>query len=297
VIVSCGYLNVDVRVGLRDLPTEGARVQATFIERSSGGMAANVAVAIARLGVQSHLVSAVGSDPDGVRLVDELAAEGVDVTSIANDRRTTWCIVLVSEDGDRALISEDDTLHGSDIACARDLALERGGWLTIDGYRWPAAAAVLSEPTRPMTFTDIDGCSRAQDLASAASVSDHVLGSRAHLAAVFGSDPRRAARDLVARHTTTVVLTEGRSGWWLCSPHGVHSGAGLDVDVDDTTGAGDAFLGAYAAALWEGADPVEAARFANAAAACSVSAGGARAGLPTRQVVDRLRGARPRSNS
>jgi sulfofructose kinase len=287
VIVSCGYLNVDVRVGMRDLPAAGARVQASFIERSSGGMAANVAVAIARLGVQSHLVAAVGSDPDGTRLVEELAAERVEVASVATDRRTTWCIVLVSDNGERVLISEDDTLTGSDIARARGLAFELGGWLTLDGYRWPAAAPLLRE-ARPMTFTDIDGCTRAEHLESAASASDHVLGSRAHLATVLGSDPRDAARNLVARYGTTVVLTEGRVGWWMCSPNGVQRGSGLDVPVDDTTGAGDAFLGAYTASLWEGADPVEAARFANVAAACSVSAGGARAGLPTRKIVDRL---------
>jgi sulfofructose kinase len=284
VIVCCGYLNLDLSVRVPALPSDGARVQATAVDRQPGGMAANVAAAAARFGGEVAFVGAVGDDPDGRWLAEQLAASGVDVSGLARDRMTTVCLVLVAPDGQRAIISQDDAIVATDIDAAYERAA--GGLLYLDGYRWPLAATRIpvAGGSRPVIVTDLDGCATVDGLEAAVRTVDHALCSRSHFAElVASSEPESVARELADRWDTTMVLTAGAAGWWAVSGHDEFEEAAHDVAVVDTTGAGDAFCGAYLVELAQGRDPVDAARLANAAAALSTTAVGARAGLVDRQ--------------
>lgn len=285
-IVCCGYVNLDVSVQLPVMPTDGARVQATAIERQPGGMAANAASAAARFGATVAFVGAVGADADGDRLADDLAAQGIEVTDLARDRATTLCLILVTPDGQRAILSEDDELTQADVRRAHARATAAGGILYLDGYRWPEAADTLGEATGVTVVTDLDGCADARGLDAAMRCADHVLCSQGYFADLAGSDdPRTVAVQLAARHDTTIVLTDGANGWWATAADQRWSGAGFDVAVVDTTGAGDAFCGAYLAELYRGKAVQDAAGAANAAAALSTRAIGARAGLVDRDAA------------
>jgi sulfofructose kinase len=286
VIVCCGYLNLDLSVRVPALPSDGARVQATAVVRQPGGMAANVAAAAARFGGEVAFVGAVGADPDGRWLAEQLVASGVDVTDLAQDRLTTVCLVLVAPDGQRAIISQDDAVVAADIDKAFQRASYDGGLLYLDGYRWPLAATRIPpvSRSRPSIVTDLDGCETVDGLEAAVRTVDHALCSRSHFAELVGtSDPEADARELADRWNTTLVLTSGAQGWWAVTRHDEFEEPAHDVVVVDTTGAGDAFCGAYIVEIQQGRDPVDAARVANAAAAISTTAVGARAGLADRQ--------------
>ena len=102
-------------------------------------------------------------------------------------------------------------------------------------------------------------------------------------------DAERAGEALRARGVGTAVVTLGERGALLCGPDGaLHIEAFFAGAVVETTGAGDAFNGAFAVALAEGRSPEEAARFASAAAAISVTRPGAAASSPTRAEIDAL---------
>jgi len=299
-IVCCGYINVDLSVRVPRLPADGARVQATAMERQAGGMAANAAAAAAAFGAEVAFVGAVGDDPDGRWLARELADRGIDVSGLAGDRMTTHCLVLVAPDGQRAIISEDDHLDSADLRRAYDRAVDGAGLLYLDGYRWPAAEVALpSGGDRPVIVSDLDGCESLDGLHAAARTVDHLLCSRSHFAHLVESqDAEGVARALARDTSTAVVLTDGSRGWWAVAGGEERSGKALSVEVVDTTGAGDAFCGAYLAEVEGGADVFEAARAANAAAALSTTGAGARSRLARREEVDALldktgRGPRP----
>ena len=99
--------------------------------------------------------------------------------------------------------------------------------------------------------------------------------------------PEDAARELLARGLSGVVLKRGAEGAYVAVAGGRAAWVQpFVVEAVNTVGAGDCFNGAFAAALLEGNDPWTAARFASAAAAISVTRAGAQASMPTRAEVD-----------
>ncbi|PSK99935.1 ribokinase/sulfofructose kinase [Murinocardiopsis flavida] len=290
-ILFCGYANVDVVARIPRLPDAGGRVHAGAIDQWHGGMGANAAVAAARMGATAAFGGAVGAEPVDRAFLAALSAEGVDVGWCHTDTAVPTAIVLVTPDGERAVISRDDALNGERLAAGvRRLADSGGGWLYLDGYRWPEAADILDATPgadRIGVFVDLDGCEDPAAARVALDRADHATAGRAQLAALFGApggDPAVLAR----RHATVLVATDGADGWRLARPDGGSvRGAAMPVDASDATGAGDCFAGCYLAAIDAGADPVDAARTAAVAAALSCTVPGAR-GAPLRAEVDAL---------
>src|SRR5262249_40393543 len=93
-IAFCGYANADLTVSVPVLPGTGARVQATSVEHRDGGMAANAAVAAARVGGEARFAGVVGSDATSGAFLDALVAEGVDTSWTARTGMLTTAIVL-----------------------------------------------------------------------------------------------------------------------------------------------------------------------------------------------------------
>ncbi len=289
-IVAVGYANLDLLVSVPGLPEPGERVHASSIERRSGGMAANAAAAAGRFGARVAFVGAVGLDADGRMLLDDLSACGVDVGATVTNRWTSTAVILVAPDGQRAIISQDDAVGPSELRRALERLVPGGGFLYLDGYRWPWAADHLAElPPGVQVVVDLDGLADAAALPRVAKVAAHLMASRAHLAGLLrGKDPEAVARLLAGTHDVTVVLTDGTRGWWLTDGTSTSHGPALPAATVDTTGAGDAFCGVYTAALDAGADPTKAAELAAAAAAISTTARGARSALATRDDAEAL---------
>ncbi|GAA3749114.1 sugar/nucleoside kinase (ribokinase family) [Spinactinospora alkalitolerans] len=290
-ILFCGYANVDVVARVPGLPGGGDRVHAAAIEYRHGGMGANAAVAAARMGADAAFGGAVGTAPMDREFLAALAADGVDTDWCHTDASVATAIVLVTPDGERAIISRDDGLDPARIAAGvRRLAARGGGWLYLDGYRWPHAADALAEADPAGTvrlFVDLDGCADPDAARVALSCARHAVAGRAQLESLFGATGETLSA-LARRHDVVLLATDGANGWRLAEPGGrVEHGAALPVDAVDATGAGDCFSGAYLAGLDEGLAPVAAAGTAAAAAALSCTVTGAR-GAPDRGAVEAL---------
>lgn len=288
-IVVLGYANLDLVVRVPAIPRAGQRVQAIAVQRLCGGMAANAAAAAASFGADVAFVGAVGDEPEGAALIHSLADLGVDVRAVRADAWTSTAVVLVDDDGQRSIVSQDDAVNSDDLDRALAL-LADGGVLYIDGYRWPWAAELLGERRPGVTLVvDLDGLTDPEALEDAVRVADHVVCSQEHLGGLLsGAEPRDTSASLAARHGTTIVLTAGRDGWWRTDGRDAESGPGLPVSSIDSTGAGDVFAGVYMACLDEGLPSVESARWSNAAAALSTTGHGARGHLPDREATAEL---------
>jgi ribokinase/sulfofructose kinase len=246
-------------------------------------MAANAAVSAARAGARVAFAGALGGDPLSDRFLAELTAERVDTTWSDRSAFLSTAIVLVDAAGRRSVISEDDGLGDAHVTAAADrLAAAGGGLLYLDGYRAAAAAAAV----RPgvAVAVDLDGCDDPADGLRAVRAATHVVVGRHRLESAFGV-PRERWSGLAASSGTVLAVTDGASGWTLCTPDGaVVTGAALPVDVVDDTGAGDCFTGTYLAGIDDGLPTAEAAGRAGVAASLSCTVPGAR-GAPTPDLV------------
>ena len=102
------------------------------------------------------------------------------------------------------------------------------------------------------------------------------------------ADAKNAAKKLLSLGPSNVILKIGRLGCVLATRDEAQALTGFEVHAIDTTGAGDVFNGAFAAALAEGRTAREAAMIANAAAALSVTRAGAQTSIPSRSEVEHL---------
>lgn len=268
----------------------GHKTEARSHHTVGGGIAANAAVAVSRLGGVAIFVGCVGDDQNGVAVLDALVDDGVDTRHVVRVGHvpTPVSAVVVGDDGGRSIVNHTDpALFDRSAPSGIDATLDA---VLVDG-RWSAGTLMGLELARVRgipSVVDVDRFpaddrlrNRMLDAAS------HLVFSADALAELTGT-PQPSAGLLAAGELTSafVAVTCGENGvHWLDRPT-VRTIAPLTIDVVDTTGAGDVFHGAFALALAEGKPEVDALRFASIAAAITCSRPGARAGIPRRREVD-----------
>jgi ribokinase len=300
-IVVVGSVNMDLVVRCARLPRPGETVIGREFLTAPGGKGANQAVAAARLGAAVEFVGAVGADSFGEQAATALRAEGIGVRHLSRIAGTATgvAVISVSDDGENCITvapGANHALSARHIDAAAD---------SIAG-----AAVLLCQFEVPL-----DIVRRAIDVASAARVTvllnpapaiplpDGLLASTSLLvpnegeaAALAGvPDAVAAATALRGRGAHTVLVTLGASGVLLADPRGQQVFPAYPARAVDTTGAGDAFVGALAVALADGDGLHDAIDFAQRAAAYSVEHRGAQAAMARRSDLPPSRNGAPRT--
>jgi ribokinase len=291
-VIVVGSINVDLVVRSDRLPGPGETVTGGSFERHHGGKGGNQAVAAARLGASVHFIGAIGADSFGSEARAALAAEGIDVTGVATIPHAATGIALILVDATAenliSIASGANRLLGS-VAVERELT--RLGPL-------PGDVVLISNELAPES---VGAALRAARVAGArtilnpapASAIDRTLlklvdlltPNRGELLVLVGGasadvDEASAARILPIREA--VIVTLGAAGALVVPRDGAaRSVRAIAVEAIDTTGAGDAFNGALAAALAKGLDLAESVRRATAAGSLATTHPGARDGMPT----------------
>jgi sugar/nucleoside kinase (ribokinase family) len=284
-----GDIDVDVLIGVDRLPTRDGKVNGGVLQKAPGGMAGNVAAALARLGSRVRILGRVGDDPDGEFAVAALDRAGVDTSFISRlaGAQTFSCISLLTPDGEKSLIKLMTPAYrpeAADLTAAvmegvshvhltsvGDVALCRR---VVDAARLSGASASL----------DIERADCPQDAAALLDAVEgfNVLFSNAESRAFADAALGRPLAGLVA----AVVTTLGADGSQVEAGELRLSSPGFAPKIVDTTGAGDCFAAACLhALLGAGLDWSEALRFANRAAALSTTGLGAQSALPTAEQV------------
>jgi ribokinase len=285
-----GSVNADLVVAVPSRPRPGETVLGGDLQTLAGGKGANQAVAAARLGSRVGLLARVGDDAHGTFLRGAVKRAGVDDRTllVTRDAPTGVALITVTRDGENSIVvapganrrlGPEDVEHAeAELAAAAVLVVQ----LEIPQRTCTRVAEIARDRGRRLILN----AAPARDLDPAVLTTADPLVVNEHEAAYYlrgAAAPVDAAGRLVALGPASVVVTLGSAGAVYATagqaPVGVPAPS---VEVLDTTGAGDVFVGALAAELADSGSLDRAVRVAVAAAALAVQAEGAQPPLPPR---------------
>jgi ribokinase len=303
-LVVVGSLNMDFVVQVDHLPAPGETVLGRDFQMIPGGKGANQACAAGKLGgpgVSVRMVGRVGYDLFADHLKASLSAAGVDVAAVhaTKSQPTGVALIWVDRSGQNSIVVASGANHAllpNDVGAMRQSF--RGAPFVLFQLETPldtvelALAAAREEGARtildpaPARLLSREFLAAVDILTPNESEACHLLGRP--VTRVSQDEAPALARDLQALGPRTVILKLGEQGCFCLDGERGIQASGFRVAARDTTAAGDTFNAGLAVALAEGKPMEEALRFANAAAAISVTRLGAQASVPARREVEQF---------
>jgi ribokinase len=296
-IVVVGSSNTDMIVKLSHLPKPGETVSGGAFSTAAGGKGANQAVAAARAGAEVGLVARVGDDSFGEQAVAGFVGDGIDVTHVTRDSSSPSGVALIFvDDGGENCIAVAPGANGrvtpEDVDAAKELIT--GAEALVMQLETPIdtvarAAALASEHGVRVILNPAPAQPLSDEILANVSILTPNESEAEMLTGIQVSDDagaEKAARALAAKGVDTVILTLGPRGAFVFEAGSGELVPGFEVKAVDTTAAGDVFNGSLAVGLAEGMPLDGAVRFANAAAALSVTKLGAQPSAPTRSEIE-----------
>jgi ribokinase len=294
-IVVFGSINVDLVLPVEALPRPGETVLGPSYSTVAGGKGANQALASARAGAPTRMFGSVGRDGFADIALAEMAAAGVDLGGVSRCAAPTGCAFICVDRAGENFIA---VASGANLkAQQRQVPDELVGPETLLvmqmevplSENWALAARAKARGTRLLLNVAPAGALPREALAM---LDWLVVNEIEALAVARGlglgeGDPRAAGSALADAAGMAVVVTLGAEGAVAFTGEGVWEIGALPIQQVDTTAAGDAFVGALAAALDEGATLPAALRFASVTAGLACLAAGAQPSLPNRAAIEK----------
>lgn len=291
-ILVIGSYNRDTVLRLARFPAPGETLTALGMAEFHGGKGSNQAVAAARAGGRVALITAIGDDASGQAARALWAAEGIDAQSVQTASVPTGAAtILLDAAGENQIIIIPGA--NAELALPPSFAPPEDIAVALAQLETPQAATAA-------LFRALPGTRRILNVAPAAPILPELLATtdmlvlnetEAAILAQREAEPAALALALAAETMRDVIVTAGAAGAFWARPDGIVIDATPpSVAVADTTGAGDAFLGAFAAFSAEGFAPEKILRLAVTAGALACTQQGAVPSLPHRAAIMALAG-------
>ena len=299
-VVVIGSLNMDLVARVPQLPQRGQTIAGLDFQMLPGGKGANQAFAVGRLGGQATMIGRVGDDQFGERLRSSLSSAGVDVTGVMSTpgESTGVALILVEAGGQNQIViaaGANGKLSPEDVHA--ELQRAAGRYLLVQLESPLHTVESAAKQARLCGMSVILDPAPAMPLSSSLLANIDVLTPNESEALVLlgesGADisldqaPAVCAR-LLDLGPSCVILKMGERGAWLADRRQSTHFPAPRVEALDTTAAGDTFNGALVTALAEGRLLERAIRFANCAAALSVTRLGAQPSVPSRREAEEM---------
>jgi ribokinase len=298
-IVVIGSSNTDMIIRLDHIPKPGETILGDQFLIVGGGKGANQAIAAARAGGNITFVARVGQDMFGEKAVAGFVQDGINVEHVTRDPSAPSgvALIFVAKDGENSIAvapGSNGRLSPGEVKKAERAIAGAGAVLTqletpLETVQAAAELAARSRipfilnpaPARPLP----DALLKLVSILTPNETETELLTG---ITVTDEASATRAAKKLREKNVKTVIITMGARGSFVVADAIAQLVPSFKVKPVDTTGAGDIFNGALTVALGEGKPLLEAVRFANAAAAISVTRLGAQPSAPTRQEIEKL---------
>jgi len=298
-VLVVGSSNTDMIIRVPRIPRPGETILGGEFTMAGGGKGANQAVAAARAGGHVTLVARVGDDIFGERALTGFEADGIDTRFVLRTAGAASGVALIDVDdrgensisvasGANSLLSAADVGNAAAAFAEADIVLVQ---LESPIETVEAAVRKAGEKGVPVILNPAPARPLDEGLLSRISVLTPNENEAELLSGTAVRDAdgvQRAAARLRARGSATVIITMGDRGVYASAPEFEGLVPAFKVDPVDTTAAGDVFNGALAVALAEKRTLRDALRFAQAAAAISVTRPGAQPSAPARSEIEAL---------
>ncbi|GFO64237.1 PfkB family carbohydrate kinase [Geomonas paludis] len=288
-VAGLGVSTIDVIFIVDELPGREMVQRAHASTIQGGGPVATAIVAAARLGARTAMLDRIGGDPFGGMILSEFAVERVNTEGIivAEGRRSSTASILVRrEDGARVIAFSPGDCGELEPREVREDVVRAARILHLNGRHWEASLHAAAVARKGGVTVSFDGGAHRfrpehRELLPRAEVC--IVAAEYAAAYTGAADTAAGAEALLAAGPSLVVITEGTAGSRVHARGGesFHQPAFRVKPVIDTTGAGDAYHGAFLFALARGCSLKETARYAAAVGAMNTRALGGRAALPT----------------
>lgn len=299
-VVILGVFVADTTYRADRLPVMGETILGNSFALGPGGKGSNQAVAAARAGATTHMITKLGVDAFGDMALQTWAQAGViPAVTRTPDSYTGAAYVFIQEaTGDNAIIIAPGaaaTISPADVAARTDLITSADIFITQLEQPMDAAMEGLRIARAAGVTTILNPAPAATLAPGMVALCDYITPNETEAEGITGQsvgtidDARRAADILLSQGAGAAIITLGENGaLYHTQETSLHVPAMSAGAVVETTGAGDAFHGGFATALSEGQTPEEAVRFGCATAALSVTKPGTAGSMPTRAEIEAL---------
>jgi ribokinase len=296
-IAVIGSANVDLTTFTDRFPAPGETIFGQRFDLGFGGKGANQAAAARLCGAEVFMIARVGNDLFGPATLENFRKLGIDTTHvIATEGSSGVAPIFVDPVGENRIIvvkGANDALLPPDVDAASEL-LKTVDCIVLQ-FEIPLETVYYAA-----SFARRNGIrcivnpapAQAIDLTALAGI-DYLIPNETEATAIAQTPVRNleeakdAARLLLSRGIRRVIVTLGENGSLLASPEALEHCPAYPVSSVDSSGAGDAFIGSFAAFLCEGLDEREAVRRANLYAALSTTGVGTQKSFPDRARFER----------
>ena len=292
-----GSLNIDLVVQAPRFPEPGETIQGEDLQTIPGGKGSNQAAAAARQGLKTALIGRVGDDAYGKLLLSRLEHLGVNTSQIKRDSQaaTGSAVIIVNRSGENSIVlspGANANVSASDLDQAEELFQNAELLLLQLEIPLPTVTHAAQLGKRNGLRVILNPAPAAELPTALLEAVDILVPNETELALLSGQELdgeralEEAARSLLERGPQVVIVTLGSRGAMLVTRKKVSRIPVREVEVVDTTAAGDAFIGGLASGLQQNLALENAVQYANCAGALATTKFGAQPSLPTREEVE-----------
>lgn len=291
--MSVGNLNLDIIGKLNALPKSDEKVLLDEFSRKPGGGGANFAVACSKLGLNASFIGCVGNDDFGKEVLEDLGKRGVDTSFIKRvEAPTGMAFIFLTPDYERLLIEYRGANSFLNPSHLKEDILKKASLLHASSVTPEMAVSVGNKAKKFGLKSSLDlGAELTQlenqELLEILKEFDICFMNGETFEDIF--DVRPSEKNVLKQHPKgldILVVTKGSEGAIVTNGNKPISGPTYDVEIKDTTGAGDTFAAVFNKYLLNGASLDKVVKYATAGAAIKIQKVGAREGIPTQKELE-----------
>ncbi|SFR87824.1 ribokinase [[Clostridium] aminophilum] len=290
-IAVVGSINVDMTVTAERIPKKGETLRGDSLHYIPGGKGANQAVAMAKLGADVEMFGLVGDDAMGVKMIDNLKAQGVrcDHIGTVKGESTGTAVITVGESDNTIIVvaGANGRVDRTYIDGVKDALLSQD--MVVLQHEIPLETVayivnLLNEHGVPVVLNPAPAANVPAEIVEKVT---YLTPNEHEAVLIFGEGA--STEELLRKYPEKLIITQGSKGVSTCLADGtILTVPARKVDVVDTTGAGDTLNGAFAVRRAAGDDMEKALIYANVAASLSIGKFGAQGGMPTAAEVEEV---------